>query len=155
MKQVNYTISCIIDLCEILQSKEVASFRTSQSQLVQIYSARNDSKWYHSIGNEIKKVFPSSVIVGASSVGEISEGKMFTDSTAVIFSFFESSSLNVFSYDCKLGREEEVAKALLKAVEDLRIDVKGMLLLSTPVTSDAGNLFNTITAENLGYPVFG
>ncbi len=30
-----------------------------------------------------------------------------------------------------------------------------MLLLSTPVTSDAGNLFNAITEENPGYPVFG
>ncbi len=155
MKQINYTISGITNLCEILQSKEIASFRTSQSQLIQVYSARNDSSWYHSIGNEIKKVFPSSVIVGASSVGEIGEGKMFTDSTIVIFSFFESSSLNIFSYACRFGKEVEVGKALLMKVEALKVNVKGMLLLSTPVTSDAGNLFNTITSENLGYPVFG
>ena len=55
MKQVNYKISSIANLCEILQSKEIVSFCKFQSQLVQIYSAKNDAKWYQSIGNEIKK----------------------------------------------------------------------------------------------------
>lgn len=155
MEQINYKISSIASLCEILQSKEIVSFSNFQSQLVQIYSAKNDSKWYLSIGNEIRKVFPLSVIIGASSVGEICDGKMFTDSTVIIFSFFESSSLNIFSYECKLGSEEAIGEALIKDVETLNADVKGMLLLSTPVTSDAGKLFNRITADNLGYPVFG
>jgi len=155
MKQVNYRISSIANLCEILQSKEIVSFCTFQPQLVQIYSAKNDAKWYQSIGNEVRKVFPLAVIVGASSVGEISEGKMFTDSTVIIFSFFENSALNVFSYECKLGREIAIGKALIKEVEALNVDVRGMLLLSTPVTSDAGNLFNSITSGNLSYPVFG
>jgi len=155
MKQINYKISSIANLCEILQSKELVSFCNFQSQLVQIYSAKNDAKWYQSIGNEIRKVFPSSIIVGASSVGEIYDGKMFTDSTVIVFSFFESSSLNIFSYECKPGSEEAIGKALVKDVETLNADVKGMLLLSTPVTSDAGKLFNSITAGNLNYPVFG
>jgi len=155
MKQVNYKISSIANLCEILQSKEIVSFCKFQSQLVQIYSAKNDSKWYQSIGNEIRKIFPLSVIIGASSVGEICDGKMFTDSTVIVFSFFESSSLNIFSYECKLGNEEAIGEALVKDVETLNVNVKGMLLLSTPVTSDAGKLFNSIIAGNLSYPVFG
>lgn len=155
MKQINFKISSIAYLCEILKSKEIVSFCNFQSQLVQIYSAKNDSKWYTSIGNEIRKIFPLSVIIGASSVGEICDGKMFTDSTVIVFSFFESSSLNIFSYECKPGSEEAIGKALVKDVEKLNADVKGMLLLSTPVTSDAGKLFNSITAYNLSYPVFG
>jgi len=155
MKQINYKISSIANLCEILQSKEIVSFCNFQSQLVQIYSAKNDSKWYQSIGNEIRKVFPLSVMIGASSVGEICDGKMFTDSTVIIFSFFENSSLNIFSYECKLGGEEAIGEALVNDVETLNVDVKGMLLLSTPITSDAGKLFNRITAGNLNYPVFG
>jgi len=155
MKQINYKISSIASLCEILQSKEIVSFCNLQSQLVQIYSAKNDSKWYQSIGNEIRKVFPLSVIIGASSVGEICDGRMFTDSTVIIFSFFENSLLNIFSYECKLGSEEAIGEALVKDVETLNSDVKGMLLLSTPVTCDAGKLFNSITASNLSYPVFG
>lgn len=155
MKQANYRISGITHLCEILQSKEVISFCAFQSQLVQIYSAKNDSKWYQAIGSEIRRVFPSSVIIGASSVGEICDGKMFTDSTVIIFSCFESSSINVFSYESPIGSETNIGKELVKKVEKLGVNVKGMLLLSTPVTSDAGNLFNAITEENPGYPVFG
>ena len=154
MKQFNYKISSLVNLSEILQSEEV-SFCNFQSQLVQIYSAKNDSEWYQSIGNEIRKVFPSSVIVGASSVGEISEGRMFTDSTVIIFSFFENSSLNMFSYECKPGSEGAIGEALVKDVETLNLNVKGMLLLSTPISCDAGKLFNSITAGNLNYPVFG
>lgn len=44
MKQVNYKISSMANLCEILQSKEMVSFCSFQSQLVQIYSAKNDAR---------------------------------------------------------------------------------------------------------------
>ncbi len=155
MKQFNYKISSIVNLREILQSEEIVSFCNSQSQLVQIYSAKNDSEWYQSIGYEIREVFPSSIIVGASSVGEISDGRMLTDSTVIIFSFFENSSLNMFSYECKPGSEGAIGEALVKDVEILNLNIKGMLLLSTPISSDTGKLFNSITAGNLNYPVFG
>ncbi len=155
MRQYNFNISGIDHLNEILQSKEITSVVNFQSLLVQVFSAKNEREWYQLIGNTIRNVFPSAVIIGASSVGEINEGKIITNSTVVLFSFYEKSSLNIFSYDCKRGNEEAIGKTLYNDIESLHLDIKGMLLLSTPTTSDSGKLFNSITACGLKYPVFG
>jgi len=155
MKQYNYNISGIESLNDLLQLEEITSFSDCQSQLIQIYSAKNDSEWYQSLGNAIRKVFPLAIIMGASSVGEIIEGKIITNSTVILFSFFESASLNMFSYECKPGSEEIIAETLIKEIESLDLDVKGMLLLSTPISNDAGKFFNKITSNDLNYVVFG
>ena len=155
MKQFNYNISSIETVTDILQSEEIATYLNSRSQLIQIFSAINQPKWYISLKNAIKNVFPSSVIVGASSVGEICEGKIFTNSTVILFSFFEDSSLNLFSYDCKPGSEKTIGKRLIKDIEQLNLNPRGMLLLSTPISNDSGKLFNSITSCDLNFPIFG
>jgi len=155
MKQYNFNISSIESLVEILQSKEMTSPCNFQSLLIQVFSANNDSNWYASIGNLIRNVFPKAVIVGASSVGEINEGKIFTNSTSLLFSFFESSSIHLLSYECKSGNEEKIGKLLNKEIESLNLSIMGMLLLSTPISNDSGKIFNNIASNNLRYPVFG
>lgn len=155
MKQYNYELSDIGCLNEILQSEEIASACNFQSQLVQIYSAKNDNEWYQIIGDAIRNSLPSAVVIGASSVGEIIGGEIQTNSTVILFSFFESSSLNLFSYECIAGEEEKIGKALTNNIELLNIDIKGMLLLSTPISNNSGKIFNIITTKGSGYPVFG
>jgi len=155
MKQFNFNISGIEELNSILQTEAISTYYSFQSQLIQILSAKNEKEWFQVLGNTIRNVFPSAVIIGTSTVGEINEGKMLTDSTVIMFSFFESSSLNLFSYECKTGNDEAIGKLLIKDVEALNLDIKGMLLLSTPVSNDSAKLFNSIAACNISYPIFG
>lgn len=155
MKQYSYRISSIEHLNELLSSQEIISSSNFPSQLVQIYSAKNDCDWYQSIGDPIRKVLPSAVIVGASSVGEIINGEIYTDSTVVLFTFFESSSVKMFSYDCKPGTEEAIGNILICNIEAVDAELKGVLLLSTPISNDSGRLFNTITAHDFKFPIFG
>jgi signal transduction histidine kinase len=155
MKQYNYKISKIETLNDILQSEEITSFSECKSQLIQIFSAENNSEWYLLLGNAIRKVLPKSIVIGASSVGEICDGKILTNSTVILFSFFETSSLNIFSYECGPGTEEGIGKILLKDTESLNLEVKGMLLLSTPISNNSGIFFNSFTSSDLNYPVFG
>lgn len=155
MKQFNYNISCVEGLSDVLQSDELATVYNSHAQLVQIFSAKNNNEWYQLLGNEIRNVFPTAVIVGASTAGEINEGKILTDSTVILFTFFESSSLNMFSYECTHGNEVTIGKSLVKDIESLNLDIKGMLLLAAPFGNDSSKLFKSITEYNLNYPVFG
>ena len=155
MKQYNYIISEIDELLEVLNFKELTSTSHFKTQLVQIFSYDNSYDWYITLANTIKESFPTAVIVGASSVGEINEGKIYTNSTVILFSFFENTSIYLFSYKCTFGNEEKVGKKLIKATESLHTDIKGMLLLSTPISNDSGKIFNTVTSANLHYPVFG
>jgi len=155
MKQYNYIVPDVGFLKDLLQSQELVSCRKYKSSWIQIYSADNESEWYYSLGSEIRKAFPSAVIVGASSVGEIDEGKINTNSTIVLFSFFEEASLHLFSYECKPGREDSTGQTLLHNIEGLDADVKGVMLLSTPISNDSGRIFNIIAASDLHYPLFG
>ena len=155
MKQYNFNLSSIESLAEILQSKELSSPNNFQSLLIQIFSANNDCEWYQSIAKTIRITFPTAMIVGATSVGEITDGKIFTNSTSLLFSFFENSSIHLLSYECKAGSEEKIGKLLHKEIESLKLNIKGMLLLSTPISNDSGKIFNSITENDLSYPVFG
>jgi signal transduction histidine kinase len=155
MVQYNYKIESVKNLNDILKSTELSSCLHYSSLLVQVFSAKNNSKWYYSIGNAVQAVFPTAVIIGASTVGEINEGKMNTDSTIIMFSFFETSALHLFSYECKNGDEEITGKSLIEHIESKKIDIKGMLLLSTPARNNSAKLLDRITACNLSYPIFG
>ncbi len=154
MRQINFTVSSLESLDDFMQSQEMVSFRHFQSALIQIYSANNESEWYKSIGEAVRMVLPGAVVVGASSVGEINEGLISTNSTIIEFSFFESSSVDVFSYECKLGDEESAGKSLALDLSSVN-GTKGVLILSTPVSNDSGKLFNILTESNQDYPVFG
>ena len=155
MKQYSYRLSSIEHLNELLQSDEIISSCNSESQLIQIYSAKNDCEWYQFIGDAIRKVLPSAVIVGATSVGEIIDGEICTDSTIVLFTFFESSTLEMFSYECAPGTEETIGNILICNIESANTNVKGILLLSTPISHDSGKVFNSIIAHDLKHPIFG
>ncbi len=155
MKQLNYSISTIESLNEVLHSDEIGMSSNSHSQLIQIFSAKNDKEWFVALGDAIRCVFPEATVVGASSVGEIKDGKLYTDSTIVAFSFFDSSSLHVFSYECLAGCEDVVGKSLFNDIDALNFGVRGVLLLSNPVNNDSSRFFNSFTSCGLSYPVFG
>lgn len=155
MKQYNCNISSIDDLSKILRSKELNKKSLCRSLLVQIYSAHNNCEWYKAIGEEIRLVFPSATIIGASSVGEIISAKFQTNSTTLLFSFFESSSIHLFSHTCTPGNEQAIGELLINEVESLNIKIKGMLLLSTPISNDSGTIFNSISRNMPDFPVFG
>jgi signal transduction histidine kinase len=155
MKQLNFIVSGLESLEKILQSEEILSNRKTKSLLVQIYSAHTDNDWYESLGGSIKKEFPTALIIGASSVGEIYQGKINISSTVILFSFFQVSELKLFSYDCPVGMEETIGEKLHEDIENLNIDVKGLLLLSNPINYDAGKMFNALTKDGINYPIFG
>lgn len=155
MKQYSYRLLSLDHLNELLHAQEITSSCKSPSQLVQIYSAKNDCEWYQSIGDAIRKVLPAAIIVGATSVGEIIDGEICTDSTIVLFTFFESSSINMFAYECSPGTEETIGNILICNIESVNAEIKGMLLLSTPISHDSGKVFNSITDHEFKYPIFG
>lgn len=155
MKHFNFTITESESLIKLLNSGELNILKSSGTQLVQIFSARNEPNWFISLGEILKKELPLAYIIGASSVGEISYGKLLTDSTVVAISFFENSVLNLFSYQCNPGDEEITGKILFNDIKSLNINIKGVLLFTNPVRNDSTTFFNSFTSCGLSYPVFG
>ncbi|BDX39518.1 hypothetical protein CYCD_28730 [Tenuifilaceae bacterium CYCD] len=155
MIQQNYKISSIDNLVDILKSKELTQIEDYKSLLVQIYSAKNTPQWYYLLGNCIKAAFPSAVVVGTSSVGEISNGRMYTSSTIISFTFFKSSSIKLLSHECSKGQELDISNAIVDSLHLMQTEIKGLLLLTTPPQIDAMLVLNRINEKSTGYPVFG
>jgi signal transduction histidine kinase len=155
MKQFNFLLSETDDIIDVLNSSKISAAGKFQSLLVQIFSANDKTEWYLQLRQSILQFFPSATVVGASAVGEINEGHLNTDSTLVAFSFFKSTSLHLFSSDCPTGFENQIGKKLYAQIEELKIEIKGLLLLTTPVSSDSTSFFNAFTENKPAYPIFG
>lgn len=155
MKQINYLVSSLQELEALMSKPDIQSWSAFRSQFVQIFSAKNEQEWYLNIGETIRRHIPNAIIVGASSVGEINEGRIKTNSTIVLFSYFEQADLHLFSCACKAGDEAAIGEDLARKVKALNVPVKGLLLLSTPISNDSGTMFNIITSYQPTYPIFG
>lgn len=155
MKHFNFTLTESESLISLLNSEELIPLKGTGTQLVQIFSARNEPDWFIALGKILKQELPSAYIIGASSVGEICDGKLLTDSTVIAISFFENSVLNLFSYHCKAGDEEITGKILFKDIKSLNTNTKGVLLYTNPVSTNSTSFFNSFTSCELSYPVFG
>jgi signal transduction histidine kinase len=155
MKQFNLLLSEADDIVSALNSSKMPAIVGYQSLLVQIFSANDNPEWYTKLRQSIILVFPSAVVVGVSAVGEINEGHLNTDSTLIAFSFFDSTCLHLFSSECPSGYESQIGKTLYEQIEELKIRIKGVLLFSTPVSSDSTSFFKAFTENNPDYPIFG
>jgi len=143
------------DLSSALNSSKISAVGEFQSLLVQIFSANDKIEWYLQLRRSIIQSFPQAIVVGASAVGEINEGQLNTDSTLVAFSFFESTNLHLLSSECPSGSENQIGIKLHHQIEELNIDIKGVLLLTTPVSSDSTLFFKAFTENSPSYPIFG
>lgn len=154
MKQFNYVINTIEELENQLSTIVITS-ESYRSLLVQVYSAENEEDWFLRLSRVVKNRFSYAQIVGATSVGEICEGRINTKSTVLLLSFFEDVELNIYSYGCKFGDEKQVAHQIINQIKPVRELIKGLMILSTPITNDSGELLNTITNTFPKFPIFG
>ena len=145
MKHFNFTLTESESLISLLNSEELIPLKGTGTQLVQIFSARNEADWFSALGKILKQELPSAHIIGASSVGEICDGKLLTDSTVIAISFFENVVLNLFSYHCNAGDEEITGKILFNDIKSLNTNTKGVLLYSNPISTDSTKI-NGISA---------
>lgn len=128
---------------------------TAHSILVQIYSAKTELAHLQTIAACISRKLPNAVVVGATTVGEIAQGRLLTNQTVIGFTVFASSSLTAIALPCDSGNEKTVGAELGRRIAQCEGKVAGVLLLSTTLSIDAAALLGGIQPEACGYPVFG
>lgn len=127
----------------------------ARSILVQTYSSNDDPAHIRAITECISKRLPQSVLVGATTVGEIAHGRLLTNQTVIGFTFFGSAGLRAFALPCEPGFEQEVGVELGRRIAECPGRIAGVLLLATTVSMDAVSLFHGLNSRALGHPVFG
>ena len=113
MKTYNIKYEALPSLQEFLKNIKVAA---GQSVLVQIFTGVDDEKLLSSISVAIKNAFSQAVIVGASTAGEILNGKMVDESIILSFCVFDSVSLVACSFqgDDAYLLGQQVAETILR-----------------------------------------
>lgn len=155
MEQITRAIEDLDHLHELLASEEILT-RSARAKaiLVQIYTARNEAAWLQAVAGQIGKVMPA-VVVGATTVGEIAHGRSLSEKTVAAFSFFRSAQVDAMALSCRPGEEQETGSRLAGKIEQLGTAVKGVLLLTTPLSIDVPALLQGLTGPSRPFPVFG
>jgi len=155
LKHLSYSISNSVELENILSSNDINTLLNRNSILVQVYCASTDTEWIEKIKSIILNKMPHAIIIGATTVGEITFGKTHINSTAIGFSFFESSSMEIIVKDCDTGKEFSTGQSIVQEIEKINENVSGILLLSTPLSLDVKSLLNGFETSSLNYKLFG
>lgn len=156
MKQLVHLLSDLESFKQYLGSDEVSGCRaTSRACLAQVYSMPDNPSLAAQIAAEIAGSLPGTIVVGASTVGEVAAGRTMTGSTLIILSFFEATRLHVLAGECARGGEYELGQQLAQALGAGSSSFAGILLLATPLSLDVNPLLKGI-GQILGtVPVFG
>ncbi|QUH25476.1 FIST N-terminal domain-containing protein [Serpentinicella alkaliphila] len=156
MKQKIYQLDNINELKEELK-KDAADLQSDEFETVfiQIFSSVNEGEWFKIISNELLKKIPTAVIVGASSVGEICNGKTIRGKTVVSITLFESSHVKVISHKCISGEERELGHLIGQQINSIEDDIAGIMLLATPLSIDTSELVKGLAKRNECLNFFG
>ena len=128
----------------------------AQGVLVQVYSGSCDSEWIQAVVDILKKFSSKASIVGATTVGEISEGRVKTNTTVVSLSFFQSTSIYPIALAVEPGNEKDATKRFAEAVANINGScTAGLLLLATPLSIDCNVMLKELYEHHPGLPVFG
>ena len=155
MEQIMLIIEDLNHLREMLASDEICTrSAVARTILVQLYTARNEGSWLQAVAVEIEKALPA-VVVGVTTVGEIAAGSSLYGKTVAAFSFFRSSQIDPIILPCPPGKELMLGRSLADKIERLGVDVKGLLLLATPLSINVHDVLRGLAESSLRFPVFG
>lgn len=156
MEQFSAAISSIGQLSEFLSTPELRENSTEASSiLVQIYTASQDVQWLQSLTEEILAVSPSAHIVGATTCGEIFEGRSVFGQTIVTIYLFRTTKVHLFVVEPSIGGALEAGQQLRHSVNQLGEAVQAVMLLTTPMTINCNELINCLNTPPSQFQIFG
>ena len=128
---------------------------SSSSVLVQIFSADTNPQHLQAVSALVSRRQPTATVVGATTVGEVSEGYSLTGCTVIGFTCFESSTLSAIAMPCQDPHAGQVGAKLGRRISQCPGKVVGVLLLATPLSIDACALLQGLESTASGFPIFG
>ncbi len=98
MRSTNFTYTTTMELLTWLEDEWVQPDLPT-SVLVQIFDGSLDKERVEEIARILKQYFPQAIIIGSSSAGEITGGKVYEGTTLISVTGFENTSLASFHSD--------------------------------------------------------
>jgi len=146
----------IISLESFLGSPEVVrNAQDASSMLIQVFSSQKGEQIFEKITEAVLKRYPSAIVVGSTTAGEIVEGVLHTGTTVLAITFFESTAIKLITADNTPGKEFETGKNLIHKIKKFGTDVAGVLLYAVPQKINMAEIFKGMADIEFKFPVFG
>lgn len=154
MYQVTESIKNTQDLeFFLLNNQAEINSEICQNILAMIYTAHVDKVYLQEISHAILNFSSKITIAGATTTGEIDNGRTITESTTVTLIFFESTKVLPITLKIENGNEKEVAQTLIGKLN--RIRPKGVILLTSPLNRDANIIVRELIESSFDFEIFG
>ncbi len=156
IQHVTYVFTDLESLTEEIETGAVShAAEKSQAQLVQIYCAEANKAHINAITAVIASRFPTAVVVGATTIGEVAHGRLMTKQTIIGFTFFQSSDVNLVAMASEGDDEQDIGAEIGQRVNQSFTEIAGILVLATTISINVSALLEGIDSTLSGYPVFG
>lgn len=144
MKQKIFQIMDASDFDSILSDESLLSdYAASLSTLLQVYSSQANPLFFSAIVERFKSVFPTAIIVGASSIAQIAKHEVTEDKTVIGITFFKKTMLSAIFKPCDEGDEYSVGLSLHDEINKVN-DVVAVMLLATPLSLNMNSFMRGI-----------
>ena len=156
IQHVSYVFTDLDSLTtEIKTGATSQSAEGSHAQLVQIYCAEANREQISAITTVIVSKFPAAVVVGATSIGEVVDGRLMTKQTVIGFTFFESSTVNLIAMASVGDDEQGIGAEIGRQVNQNFSNIAGIMVLATTISIDASLMLAGLESTLGGFPIFG
>jgi PAS domain S-box-containing protein len=141
MRSTNFTYTTTIELLTWLEDEWDQS-DLPMSMLVQIFDGSLDKEHVEEIARILKQYFPQAIIIGSSSAGEITGGKINEHTTLISVTGFENTALESFNSQADAYTAgKSMASTLLKS------DTKCIILFADGLAYDLDRMLTGFREE--------
>lgn len=144
------------ELSRFLEEPEVGgTLRDATAVLAQVFASSHDRDLISRLVAALKQRIPGVVVVGATTAGEIADGRSYADATVVSLSCFAGTTLHPVLLPVRPGEEFDAGAQLGKGLKHAAADIKGAILFATTLSMDCSALLKGLEASGLGVPILG
>ena len=137
MKSLNTSVTSIEELQEFIESNDI---KDSNSLLIQVFSGWTQKEDIQSILDFILKKLPLAHLIGATTDGEISNGKVSTFKVSISFTIFEKTQLIQESMLLKDKDNFELGKSLASKL--ISQNTKAVIIFAAGIDLDGEAIIN-------------
>ena len=123
--------------------------------LVQLFFSSDNLEWINQVTDAVLTVMPEAIVVGATTDGEIANGKTLTNSTVFSISVFAKTTLRVVADTCLPGEELALGEGLRDQLLKQEQQIAGVLFLATPLSINVSSLLDGLASGGINFPLFG
>lgn len=163
MQHLVHPVGAVEELEAILnQASNIALYHASSAVLIQLYSSAADDSLLKCYIHKIKELWPAAEVIGGSSSAEIISGRSLKNQTLFSALCFQHSTFKVIEGDCFQADQPQYMDRFLEYMNghanpkrDATSPIKGLMLLTTPLSCNVADLVGAMRSSLVDTVVFG